>query len=78
MLPIISAQEKTLAIEVYRWSDGSYLECQDFWRFSGIERDVYLYSNPKVHVFDYFAKAGLTNNYQDGLLQLEVDVVKPT
>lgn len=39
--------ENTVALEVYRWSSGSYLECQDFWRLSGIERDVYLYATPK-------------------------------
>ncbi len=42
-----------LAVEVYRWSDGSYLECQDFWRISGIERDVYLYARPNVYIHDY-------------------------
>jgi beta-galactosidase len=62
--------KNTIALEVYRWSDGSYLECQDFWRISGIERDVYLYATPKVHLFDFFAKSLLTNNYRDGLLNL--------
>ena len=47
--------ENTIALEVYRWSDGSWLECQDFWRISGIEREVYLYTTPKVHVYDYFS-----------------------
>ncbi|MEC3908492.1 glycoside hydrolase family 2 TIM barrel-domain containing protein [Tamlana sp. 2201CG12-4] len=70
----VRSGENTLAIEVYRWSDGSYLECQDFWRFSGIERDVYLYSTPSVHIFDYFTKAGLTNNYKDGELNLDIDL----
>ncbi|MCK7470591.1 MAG: hypothetical protein MZU95_07215 [Desulfomicrobium escambiense] len=45
--------ENVLAVEVYRWSDGSYLECQDFWRLAGIERDVYLYAAPKVRIRDY-------------------------
>jgi beta-galactosidase len=62
----------TLAVEVYRWSDGSYLECQDFWRISGIERDVYLYSTPQVHVRDFFARAGLDGRYVDGTLELTV------
>ena len=70
--PYVKTGENTLALEVYRWSDGSWLECQDFWRISGIERDVYLYSTPAVHVFDYFARAGLTNYYQDGVLSLDV------
>jgi len=64
-----------LAIEVYRWSDGSYLECQDMWRISGIERDVYLYAHPAVHIRDYFAHAGLTNDYADGDFRLNVDVL---
>ncbi|MEN8186840.1 MAG: glycoside hydrolase family 2 TIM barrel-domain containing protein [Bacteroidota bacterium] len=64
----------SIALEVYRWSDGSYLECQDFWRISGIERDVYLYARPKVYFDDYFVKAGLTNNYADGTFNLEVSL----
>ncbi len=63
-----------LAVEVYRWSDGSYLECQDFWRISGIERDVFLYSTPKVRVLDFFVKADLDDNYKNGLLSLDVDL----
>mgnify|MGYP000229969240 FL=1 len=66
--------ENVVAAEVYRWSDGSYLECQDFWRISGIERDVYLYSAPQVRVRDFFAKADLDENYTNGLLKLEVDL----
>lgn len=66
--------ENTLAVEVYRWCDGSYLEDQDFFRLSGIERDVYLYAVPKVHVYDFFAVADLTNNYTDGVLNLDVNV----
>ena len=64
----------SIALEVYRWSDGSYLECQDFWRISGIERDVYLYARPNVQLTDYFAKAGLENNYTDGVFDLAVDI----
>lgn len=64
----------TLAVEVYRWSDGSYLECQDFWRISGIERDVYLYSTPKVRIRDFFAKADLDSQYKHGRFTLDVDL----
>jgi beta-galactosidase len=64
-----------IALEVLRWSDGSYLECQDFWRISGIERDVYLYATPPVHIRDYFAQAGLTNEYVDGDFKLNVNVL---
>lgn len=64
-----------LAVQVIRWSDGSYLECQDFWRISGIERDVFLYCLPKIHIHDFFANTKLTNNYRDGQLDLTVTVV---
>jgi len=70
--------ENTLALEVYRWSTGSYLEAQDFWRISGIERDVYLLATPKVHIRDFFVKAGLDVNYQNGEFSLEVEVENPT
>ncbi|MCG8306812.1 MAG: DUF4981 domain-containing protein [Cytophagales bacterium] len=68
----------SLAVEVYRWSDGSYLECQDFWRISGIERDVFLYSRPQVRIRDFFAKASLDEHYRDGLFTLEVDIKNHT
>ena len=66
--------ENVIACEVYRWSDGSYLEGQDFWRISGIQRDVYLYATPKVAVKDYFFDPVLTNDYKDGRFQLYVDI----
>lgn len=56
--------ENTIALEVYRWSSGAYLECQDMWRLSGIERDVYLYSTPEQYIADYkvtsFSKKNIT------------------
>ncbi len=67
-----------LAVEVFRWSDGSYLECQDFWRLSGIERDVYIHSAPKVRIKDIFVNASLDNNYNNGLLTVEIDFEKTT
>jgi len=63
-----------LAVEVYRWCDGSYLEDQDFFRLSGIERDVYLHATPKISVADFFVKAGLDANYTNGTFNLEVKV----
>ncbi len=66
--------ENQIAVEVYRWSDGSWLECQDFWRISGIERDVYLEARPGIQIHDYFCKAGLTGDYKSGLLDLDVEV----
>ena len=64
-----------IAVEVYRWCTGSYLEDQDFWRVSGIERDVYLYAVPKVHISDFFVKSQLDKaTYSDGEFDLAVDV----
>lgn len=65
--------ENVVALEVYRWSAGSYLECQDMWRISGIERDVYLYSTPKQHIADYRVEASLDRErYADGIFTLDV------
>ena len=64
----------TLAVEVYRWCDGSYLEDQDFWRMSGIQRTVFLHTRPKAHIADFFANGDLENNYRDGLLKLNVSL----
>ncbi len=68
----VQAGKNLIALEVYRWSDGSYLECQDFWRISGIERDVYLYAKPKVQLSDYFVKAGLDEQYVNGVFDIEL------
>ncbi len=59
-----------LAAEVYRWSDGSYLECQDFWRLSGIFRNVYLFSTPDVHIRDFEIKADLDDACRDAVLRV--------
>ena len=72
----LKAGDNLLALEVYRWSDGTYLECQDFWRISGIERDVYLWSAPKVHVRDFWARASLDKTYQHGLLEIDFAISK--
>ena len=66
--------DNLLAVEMYRWSDGSYLEDQDFWRLSGIERPVYLYATPKIHIRDFSVTAGLDSAYHDGLLQVAVQL----
>jgi beta-galactosidase len=63
-----------LAAKVIRFSDGSYLECQDMWRMSGITRDVCLYSTPKVYVTDYKVSAHLDERNDNGLLELEVEL----
>lgn len=64
----------TVALEVYRWSDGSYLECQDFWRMSGIEREVAIYSQPKTRIRDFEVVSTLNDTYEHGILQLYVEL----
>jgi beta-galactosidase len=59
----------TLAVEVYQWSDGSYLEDQDFWRLSGIFRDVYLYATPKFHISDFFVQSDLNEDFTSATLK---------
>ncbi|GHT41377.1 beta-galactosidase [Bacteroidia bacterium] len=68
----IKQGKNTLAIEGYRWSDGSYLEDQDFWRLSGFDRSVYLYSTDQIRIQDYFAKGDLDNSYKNGLFSVDV------
>lgn len=70
--------ENRLAVEVYKRSSASWIEDQDFFRFSGIFRDVYLYGIPEVHVRDLFVKAGLEHDYQDGSLRVEFELVHGT
>lgn len=67
--------ENKLAVEVYKRSSASWLEDQDFFRFSGIFRDVFLYSIPRVHVRDIFVKAGLTDSYQEGTLEIRAELI---
>lgn len=63
-----------ITLKVVRWSDGTYLELQDMWRLSGIERDVYLYMTPNVFVADISAIVSLDDTYQHGLLDVEVQI----
>ena len=63
-----------IAMQVMRWCDGSYLEDQDFWRFTGIAREVYLYARPKVHIEDLFIHADLKDDYKEGVLYGEVKI----
>ena len=63
-----------IAMQVMRWCDGSYFEDQDFWRFTGIAREVYLYARPKQHAADIRLNAALENNYQDGVLNYKVSL----
>lgn len=71
----VQAGENIVALEVYRWSAGSYLECQDMWRLSGIERDVYLYSTPRQFIADYKVTSSLDKKeYKEGFFGLDVTV----
>lgn len=70
LTPYLRAGENLLAVEVYRHSDGSYLEDQDFWRLSGIFRDVYLWSSAPLDLRDFEIKPSLADDYRTGTLQL--------
>jgi len=61
-----------IAMQVMRWCDGSYLEDQDFWRFTGIARELYLYSRPKTHFSDINIEQDLTDNYTKGVLTYDI------
>ncbi len=69
---LIPGKKNLIAMQVMRWCDGSYLEDQDFWRFSGIAREVYLYATPKTRISDIFATPDLVNNYTDGKLSVKI------
>lgn len=72
--PFVQQGENTIALQIFRWTDGSYLECQDFWRISGIERSVFLYAQPRLHMADITATTILDAAYQHGVFELDVDV----
>ncbi|MGL1888131.1 MAG: DUF4981 domain-containing protein [Reichenbachiella sp.] len=64
--------ENQIAVQVYRWNDGSYLEDQDMWRLSGIEREVFLYVEPSTHLNDFFVTATLDDEFVDGKLSIDL------
>lgn len=66
--------KNTIAIQIFRWTDGSYLECQDFWRISGIERSVYVYAQPKVRIKDFEVVSNLDKAYEKGLFSLDIEL----
>ncbi|MBN1198215.1 MAG: DUF4981 domain-containing protein [Bacteroidales bacterium] len=70
----VNPGKNTLAVEVFRWSDGTYLECQDMWRMSGINRDAFIYSTPDVRIRDFFVTGALTDNYVNGEFMVQVDI----
>ena len=72
----VREKDNKLAVQVFRWSDGSYLECQDMFRMSGIFRDVFLYSTPLVSVRDHYITSKLTpeSGYRDGSMDVELTI----
>ena len=70
--------KNVIAVQVHRFSDANYLECQDFWRISGIERDVFLWSQPKIAVNDFRVISTLDDTYKNGIFNLAVDIKNHT
>ena len=75
LTPYLISGENKLAVEVYRWSDGSWLEDQDFWRLSGIFRDVYLYATPALHIYDFRVVTELDEHYENAFLNITGKVI---
>ena len=69
--------KNVLAAEVYRWSDGSYIEDQDFWRLSGIYRDVYLWSTAKSHIRDFTVVTELDSQHENATLKVAAEILNP-
>ncbi|WP_140986012.1 glycoside hydrolase family 2 TIM barrel-domain containing protein [Asticcacaulis tiandongensis] len=78
LTPFVKAGKNVIAIELYRFADGSYLEDQDFWRVSGIERSVYLYAEAPTRLRDYTVGSGLDKTYSHGQFTLEAELAGKT
>lgn len=74
LTPYLRPGQNVMALQVYRWSDASYLEDQDFWRLSGVFRDVYLWSSAELHVRDFFVRTELDKAYCDATLRVRCNV----
>lgn len=74
LTPYLKPGKNVLAVEVYRFTDGSYLECQDFWRFSGIFRDVFVWSAPQTQIRDFFFRTDLDQAYKNATVSLDVTI----
>lgn len=71
---LIPGKENLICFQVFRWCDGSYLEDQDFFRFSGVGRDCYLYARDKKRIADIRVTPDLENNYTDGVLNIDLSL----
>lgn len=74
LTPFLATGKNTLAVQVYKYSDGTYLEDQDFWRLAGIFRDVYLMATPTIHIRDYSITTDLDDQYRDANLAINVNL----
>ncbi len=72
--PYLKVDENLLAVQIFKWSDASYLEDQDFWRLAGFERDVYMIARPKVFIEDFFVVADLDKAYKNGILDVDIKI----
>lgn len=63
-----------IALQIFRWTDGSYLEAQDFWRISGIERSIYIYAQPKIRIQDFEVVSILDGAYKTGVFELTINL----
>ena len=70
----INKGKNSMFLQVIRWSDGTYIEDQDFWRLSGIERDVFLYAQPKIAVRDIFVKTNLNDDLKKSEIKIDIDI----
>lgn len=74
---LLKKGKNKLAVKVFRFSDGSYMEDQDYWKYSGIERNVFLYARPSSRVKDFKMVADLVNDYKDGDFDLDLIMNSP-
>lgn len=72
--PYLQEGKNVIAAQLYRFTSGSFLECQDYWRLTGIHRDAFLWSAPKTQIRDYFFSTDLDDSYTDAKARIEVDL----
>lgn len=70
----LTAGKNVLTLKIFRWSTGSWLECQDYLRMSGIERDIFIWSQPKTAIKDFRVVSTLNDTYKDGIFKLGIDL----